>query len=81
MGSPGLPPSAVRLRTLRMSARAYEASAWVILLSVIGTAAYQGNDWSTTVPECVGYGCLLGLSVFCAYLGIGDDDGPKPKQA
>jgi len=64
-----------------MAARAWEAASWSILLSVIGIAAYQGDAFSTTAPACVAYGCLLGLSVSCAYLGIGDDDdAPKAKQ-
>lgn len=64
-----------------MSTRAWGAAAWAIVLSVIGTAGYQGNGFSTTVPECVGYGCLLGLSVFCAFLAVGNDDPPKAKRS
>lgn len=62
-----------------MSLAAWETAAWATLLSVIAIAIYQGNGFSTTVPECVAYGCLLGLSVFCAYLSIGDDDAQKEK--
>lgn len=64
-----------------MGSRVWEAAAWVIVLGVIGVAAYQGNGFATTVPECIVYGCLLGLSVFCAFLAIGDDDVQKAKSS
>lgn len=55
-----------------MAAWAWEGAAWFILLSVLAAAVAQGNSFSTTPRECVGYGSLLGLAVCCAYLGIDD---------
>jgi hypothetical protein len=63
-----------------MAACILEASAWLILLSVLGLAWSQGSEFSTTPTECAVYGCLLGISVACAYLGIDDAKATKAKR-
>jgi len=63
-----------------MGARHWQGVSWLILLGVIGCAVVQGDDFSTTVPESVAFGCALGLAVACAYLGL-DEEGGAPAKA